>query len=65
LAFYSLGLVFLPICRAENIYTSIAFLSLTIFGADMTVSPSWSYCMDVGKNHVGVLLGTLNIASNL
>ncbi|PWJ56863.1 ACS family glucarate transporter-like MFS transporter [Dyadobacter jejuensis] len=50
---------------AENIYTSIACLSLAIFGADMTLSPSWSYCIDVGGEHAGALSGTMNMAGNL
>jgi MFS transporter, ACS family, glucarate transporter len=50
---------------ADSVYSSIAFLSLAIFGADMTLSPSWSYCMDVGKNYTGILSGTMNMAGNL
>lgn len=51
--------------QADSIYTSIAFLSIAIFGADMTLSPSWSYCMDVGKQSAGVLSGTMNMAGNV
>lgn len=51
--------------QADSIYLSITFLSIAIFGADMTLSPSWSYCMDVGKQYAGVLSGTMNMAGNL
>lgn len=62
-AFIAMGLI--ANIQADSIYTSIAFLSLAIFGADMTLSPSWSYCMDVGKENAGVLSGTMNMAGNL
>ncbi|WP_025761210.1 MFS transporter [Dyadobacter tibetensis] len=49
----------------STIYGSIAWLSLAIFGADMTLSPSWSYCIDVGREYAGTLSGTMNMAGNL
>jgi MFS transporter, ACS family, glucarate transporter len=45
--------------------TSIAWFCLAIFGADMTLSPSWSYCIDIGRQHAGVVSGTMNMAGNL
>ncbi len=44
---------------------AVIFLSLAIFGADMTLSPSWSFCIDIGKKHSGVVSGTMNMAGNL
>lgn len=44
---------------------AIAFLSLAIFGADMTLSPSWSFCIDIGKNNAGTVSGTMNMAGNI
>ena len=44
---------------------AIAFLSLAIFGADMTLSPSWSFCNDIGKSHSGAVSGTMNMAGNI
>jgi ACS family glucarate transporter-like MFS transporter len=49
----------------ENPYVAVAFLSIAIFGADMTLSPSWSFCMDVGRSHSGVVSGTMNMAGNV
>ncbi len=45
--------------------TAILFLSLAIFGADMTISPSWSLCVDIGRKHAGAVSGTMNMAGNL
>ncbi len=44
---------------------AIAWLSVAIFGADMTLSPSWSFCIDIGGKHAGAVSGTMNMAGNL
>ncbi len=44
---------------------AIFWLSVAIFGADMTLSPSWSYCIDIGGRHAGAVSGTMNMAGNL
>ncbi len=49
----------------ENVLEAVAFLSLAVFGADMTLSPSWSTCLDIGKEHSGTVSGTMNMAGNL
>ncbi|MEQ8554974.1 MAG: MFS transporter [Cyclobacteriaceae bacterium] len=45
--------------------SAIIFFSLAIFGADMTLSPSWSFCVDIGREHSGAVSGTMNMAGNL
>jgi ACS family glucarate transporter-like MFS transporter len=40
-------------------------LALAIFGADMTLPPSWSLCVDIGRKHSGAVSGTMNMAGNL
>ena len=44
---------------------AIFFLSIAIFGADMTLSPSWSFCVDIGKKNAGAVSGTMNMAGNI
>ncbi len=44
---------------------SIVWFCLAIFGADMTLAPSWSFCIDIGKKQAGVVSGTMNMAGNL
>jgi len=44
---------------------AIIFISIAIFGADMTLSPSWSTCVDIGKENSGAVSGTMNMAGNL
>jgi len=40
-------------------------LTVAVFGADMTLSPSWSTCVDVGGRNSGAVSGTMNMAGNL
>lgn len=44
---------------------AILWLTIAIFGADMTLSPSWSFCIDIGGKHAGAVGGTVNMAGNL
>ncbi|UZO79778.1 MFS transporter [Aquimarina sp. ERC-38] len=49
----------------NNVVGAIIFLSLAIFGADMTLPPSWSFCVDIGKENSGAVSGTMNMAGNI
>ncbi len=49
----------------DNVLGSVLSLSVAIFGADMTLSPSWSFCIDIGKNNAGAVSGTMNMAGNI
>jgi ACS family glucarate transporter-like MFS transporter len=44
---------------------SVGWLSVAVFGADMTLSPSWATCVDIGRAHAGAVSGTMNMAGNL
>ena len=44
---------------------AVIMLSIAIFGADMTLPPSWSLCVDIGKKHSGAVAGTMNMAGNI
>lgn len=44
---------------------AVLWLTLAIFGADMTLSPSWSTCIDIGGRNAGQVSGTMNMAGNL
>lgn len=62
-AFAAIGLVSsLHMTTASG---AICFLTLAVFGADMTLSPSWSFCVDIGGNSSGAVSGTMNMAGNL
>ncbi|MFS4493442.1 MFS transporter [Maribacter sp. 2308TA10-17] len=66
----SLGFVLAAIGLIGSIYMNsaggaIVFLSVAIFGADMTLPPSWAFCVDIGKKHAGAVSGTMNMAGNI
>ena len=44
---------------------AVAWLSVAVFGADMTLSPSWAVCVDIGRDQAGAVSGTMNMAGNL
>ena len=50
---------------ADTALTSIIWFTIAIFGADMTLSPSWSACIDIGQQHAGLVSGTMNMAGNI
>lgn len=65
-----IGFSFVVIGILSSLYMDTALsavlcLSVAIFGADMTLSPSWSFCMDIGKENSGKVSGMMNMAGNL
>lgn len=50
---------------AVSAVASSLWFTLCIFGADMTLPPSWSTCVDIGKQNAGVVSGTMNMAGNI
>ncbi|WP_299432222.1 MFS transporter [uncultured Maribacter sp.] len=66
----SLGFALAAVGLLGSVYMSsalgaIIFLSIAIFGADMTLPPSWAFCIDIGKKHAGTVSGTMNMAGNI
>ncbi|CAN5377050.1 MFS transporter [soil metagenome] len=53
------------IVYTDDPFLAVMSLSIAIFGADMTLSPSWSVCVDIGKMHSGAVSGTMNMAGNI
>ena len=51
--------------QMDSAIPAVLFLTLAIFGADMTLSPSWSFCVDIGGRHSGTVSGTMNMAGNV
>lgn len=44
---------------------AVLSISIAIFGSDMTLSPSWSFCIDIGQENSGKVSGMMNMAGNL
>lgn len=56
--------VLASVVQAE-VTMAVFWLSVAIFGADMTLSPSWAACVDIGRRNAGAVSGTMNMAGNL
>lgn len=50
---------------SDDLGITIACLTVAIFGADMTLPPSWAFCIDIGRSNAGLVSGTMNMAGNL
>jgi ACS family glucarate transporter-like MFS transporter len=43
----------------------IGSFSLATFGVDMTLSPSWAFCNDIGGGNSGAVSGAMNMVGNI
>jgi ACS family glucarate transporter-like MFS transporter len=57
------GIISLP--SAGEVEAAVAFFAVATFGAEMTISPSWAFCIDVGGKKSGSVSGSMNMAGNL
>jgi ACS family glucarate transporter-like MFS transporter len=44
---------------------AVLCFAAAIFGTDMTVSPSWVFCADIGGKNIGGVSGTMNMLGNI
>ena len=49
----------------DQMYAKVLLLAIAVFGADMTLPPSWAFCIDIGRNRAGTVSGTMNMAGNV
>jgi ACS family glucarate transporter-like MFS transporter len=66
---FSLSAVGLFLCTQvsgrDSFWPFVACFSLAIFGVEMILSPSWSFCMDIGGERSGAVSGAMNMVGNL
>ena len=66
---YSLGAIGLLLCtqtaESNSVWTFIACFSLATFGVEMTLSPSWAFCMDIGGSRSGAVSAAMNMVGNM
>lgn len=51
--------------QTDNLYLFILWFSLATFGVDMTLSPSWAFCNDIGGANSGAVSGAMNMVGNI
>jgi MFS transporter, ACS family, glucarate transporter len=49
----------------ENLHWFVFWFSVATFGVDMTLSPSWAFCNDIGGAHSGAVSGGMNMVGNI
>ena len=66
---YSLGAIGLLLCtqtsEADTVWPLIICFSIALFGVEMTLSPSWAFCMDIGGDRSGAVSGAMNMVGNM
>jgi ACS family glucarate transporter-like MFS transporter len=63
---FALGVLGLVLAmQTENLYLFVLWFSLATFGVDMTLSPSWAFCNDIGGAHSGAVSGSMNMVGNI
>lgn len=58
------NLDFLATDRARLLWFVFSF-GLATFGVDMTLSPSWAFCNDIGGGNSGAVSGAMNMVGNI
>ncbi|HBE71562.1 MAG TPA: MFS transporter, partial [Planctomycetaceae bacterium] len=66
---YTLGAIGMLLCTqtvsSESVWPFIACFTLATFGVEMTLSPSWAFCMDIGGSRSGAVSAAMNMVGNL
>lgn len=50
---------------ATHPVTAIAAFAVATFGVEVTISPSWAYCMDIGGRSSGSITGAMNMVGSI
>jgi ACS family glucarate transporter-like MFS transporter len=61
----SIGLVLCLLAAPDSPWAFVLCFGIAVFGAEMTISPSWAFCMDIGGRHTGAVSGAMNMIGNL
>jgi ACS family glucarate transporter-like MFS transporter len=61
----ALGLMLTTQAGAAGPLLFVLCFSIAVFGVELTLSPSWSFCMDIGGESSGAVSGAMNMLGNL
>lgn len=59
------GLMLIVVLGGSTPLAFTLLFSVAVFGVEMTISPSWSVCMDIGKEKSGTISATMNMLGNI
>src|SRR5437773_6371148 len=49
---------------AHSSAASVAAFAIAMFGVELTISPSWTYCIDIGRKNSGSVSAAMNMAGS-
>jgi MFS transporter, ACS family, glucarate transporter len=52
------------VSAVDNAVASVAAFAVAIFGVELTISPSWAYCIDIGGKNSGSISAAMNMAGS-
>ena len=55
----------LAITMVDDPASASACFAVAAFGADLTISPSWTFCQDIGGGNAGAVSGAMNMLGNI
>lgn len=61
----ALGLMLTTQAGGAGPLVFVLCFSVAVFGVELTLSPSWSFCMDIGGKSSGAVSGAMNMLGNL
>jgi ACS family glucarate transporter-like MFS transporter len=61
----TIGLVLCALASPGSALTFVICFTVAVIGVEMTISPSWAFCMDIGGRHSGAVSGAMNMIGNL
>jgi len=61
----TVGLILCVLAAPDSALAFVLCFGVAVFGVEMTISPSWAFCMDVGGERSGAVSGSMNMLGNL
>ena len=52
------------VTQAGTARTAVVAFAVATFGVELTISPSWAYCLDIGGKNSGAISGAMNMFGN-
>ena len=59
------GLLLITLIPGTTALSFTLLFSVAVFGVEMTISPSWSLCMDIGGENSGTVSAAMNMLGNI
>jgi MFS transporter, ACS family, glucarate transporter len=58
----AIGIFYVSLANSPT--TAILGFAVATFGVEMTISPSWAFCLDIGGKSSGAISASMNMAGN-